>query len=74
MSLSGEAGNLSGRELLWPPFKQGGRGVALVRLGVGAGDAVIPPDSELARMIQSWAAHNEYLRMEVEGGHSGGDC
>jgi O-antigen ligase len=32
---------------------------------------VIPPDSELARMIQSWAAHNEYLRIEVEGGQLG---
>jgi hypothetical protein len=31
--LSSEAGNFSGRELLWPPVRAGGRGVALVRLG-----------------------------------------
>ncbi len=39
--------------------------------GVGAGNAIIPPDSELARIIQSWAAHNEYLRISVEGGQFG---
>ena len=69
--LSGEAGNLSGRELLWPPFEQAAAASPWFGWGVGAGNAVIPPDSELARMIQSWAAHNEYLRMEVEGGQLG---
>jgi O-antigen ligase len=69
--LSGEAGNLSGRELLWPPFEQAAAASPWFGWGVGAGNAVIPPDSELARMIQSWAAHNEYLRIEVEGGQLG---
>jgi O-antigen ligase len=38
---------------------------------VGAGNAVIAPGSELARTIQNWAAHNEYLRVLVEGGQLG---
>jgi O-antigen ligase len=39
--------------------------------GVGAGNAIIGPDSKLALLIQSHAAHNEYLRMLVEGGQIG---
>jgi O-antigen ligase len=69
--LNGEAGNLSGRELLWPPFEQAAAASPWLGWGVGAGNAIIPPDSELARMIQSWAAHNEYLRISVEGGRLG---
>ena len=69
--LNGEAGNLSGRELLWPPFERAAEASPWFGWGVGAGNAIIPPDSELARMIQSWAAHNEYLRLSVEGGQLG---
>ncbi len=69
--LSSEAGNFSGRELLWPPFEQAAAASPWFGWGVGAGNAIIPPDSELARMIQSWAAHNEYLRIAVEGGQLG---
>ncbi len=66
--LSNEAGNLSGRDLLWPPFEQAAAASPWVGWGLGAGNAIITPDSELARLIQTWAAHNEYLRMRVEGG------
>ncbi|HME26240.1 MAG TPA: O-antigen ligase family protein [Acetobacteraceae bacterium] len=69
--LSGEAANLSGRELLWPPFEQAAAASPWFGWGVGAGNAIIPQDSELAQMIRSWAAHNEYLRMSVEGGQLG---
>ena len=72
--LSNEAGNLSGRELLWPPFEQAAAASPWFGWGVGAGNAIIPPDSELARLIQTWAAHNEYLRMRVEGGRSAAVC
>ncbi|MEJ0015658.1 MAG: O-antigen ligase family protein [Acetobacteraceae bacterium] len=65
------AGNFSGRDLLWPPFEQAAAASPWVGWGVGAGNAVIPPDSEVARTIQSWAAHNEYLRVLVEGGQIG---
>jgi O-antigen ligase len=69
--LQGEAANLCGRELLWPSFQQAAAVSPWFGWGVGAGNAIIPADSELARMIQSWAAHNEYLRMSVEGGQVG---
>ena len=69
--LGSEAGNMSGRELLWPPFQQAAAASPWLGWGVGAGNAIIPPDSELAQIIQSWAAHNEYLRMLVEGGQIG---
>jgi O-antigen ligase len=69
--LGSEAANLSGRELLWPPFQQAAAASPWLGWGVGAGNAIIPPDSQLALTIQSWAAHNEYLRMLVEGGQIG---
>ena len=69
--LSIEAASLSGRDLLWPPFEQAAAASPWFGWGVGAGNAIIPPDSELARMMQTWAAHNEYLRMLVEGGQFG---
>jgi O-antigen ligase len=69
--LSNEAGNLSGRDLLWPEFERAAAASPWVGWGVGAGNTIIPPDSELVRLIQSWAAHNEYLRIYVEGGQLG---
>lgn len=69
--LSNEAGNLSGRDLLWPPFREAAAASPWFGWGIGAGNAIIPPTSELARVMQTWAAHNEYLRMAVEGGELG---
>jgi O-antigen ligase len=69
--LSNEAGHLSGRDLLWPPFEQAAAASPWFGWGVGAGNVIIPPDAELARLMQTWAAHNEYLRMRVEGGMIG---
>lgn len=69
--LGSQAGNLSGRELLWPPFEQSAASSPWFGWGLGAGNAVIPPDSELAQLIQTRAPHNEYLRILVEGGRFG---
>jgi O-antigen ligase len=69
--LSNEAGNLSGRDLLWPQFEQAAAASPWFGWGVGAGNAIILPDSELGRIMQTRAAHNEYLRMLVEGGQLG---
>jgi O-antigen ligase len=66
--LSNEAGSLSGRDLLWPPFEQAAAASPWFGWGVGAGNAIIPPESDLARLIQTLTAHNEYLRIQVEGG------
>jgi O-antigen ligase len=69
--MSTQAGNLSGRDLLWPPFEQAAATSPWFGWGVGAGNAIIPETSELAQLIQTRAAHNEYLRMLVEGGQFG---
>jgi O-antigen ligase len=66
-----ETANLSGRELLWPAFRTAAAQSPWFGWGLGAGNFIIPSDSLVARTLQTWAAHNEYLRMEVEGGEIG---
>jgi hypothetical protein len=63
--------HLSGRDLLWPAFEAAAEQSYWVGWGLGSGNVIIPPDSEVAQLLQTWAAHNEYLRMEVEGGQIG---
>jgi O-antigen ligase len=69
--LSSEPTNWSGRDLLWPPFQEAALSSPWFGWGIGAGNAVIDPNSKLAMLIQAHAAHNEYLRMTVEGGQIG---
>lgn len=69
--LTHEAGNLSGRTLLWPEFQAAADQSPWFGWGVGAGNVVIPPASLVAQTLHTWAAHNEYLRIEVEGGRIG---
>ncbi|MEA2741545.1 MAG: hypothetical protein QOH05_4852 [Acetobacteraceae bacterium] len=66
-----ETANLSGRGLLWPSFEQAADRSPWFGWGVGAGNAVISPDSAIVQQLHTWAAHNEYLRMNVEGGQIG---
>ncbi len=66
--LSSEPAHLSGRDLLWPPFQEVAAQSPWFGWGVGAGNAIIGPDSRLALLMQTRAAHNEYLRISVEGG------
>ncbi len=63
-----ETSNLSGRDLLWPRFEEAAALSPWLGWGVGAGNVVISPDGRLAQLLHTWAAHNEYLRIEVEGG------
>ncbi len=65
------ADNLSGREELWPSFEAAAAESPWLGWGVGAGNVIIPPTSDVARLMHTWAAHNEYLRMAVEGGQIG---
>ena len=62
------AGNLSGRAELWPAFEKAAAESPWFGWELGAGNVIISPDSDIARIMHTWAAHNEYLRMEVEGG------
>ncbi len=63
-----ETGNLSGREFLWPSFENAAAQSPWFGWGVGAGNAVISPQGRIAQLLHTWAAHNEYLRIQVEGG------
>lgn len=63
--------NLSGRQLLWPSFEHAAAGSQWLGWGVGAGNFIIPEGDPVAKLLQTWAAHNEYLRVQVEGGQLG---
>jgi O-antigen ligase len=63
-----ETANLSGRELLWPSFENASAQSPWFGWGTGAGNAVISPEGRIAQLLHTWAAHNEYLRIQVEGG------
>jgi O-antigen ligase len=69
--LLGNAGDLSGREELWPYFEQAAAGSPWLGWGLGAGNVVVPQDSEVVLVMHTWAAHNEWLRVLVEGGQLG---
>jgi O-antigen ligase len=66
-----ETGNLSGRELLWPSFEDAAARSPWFGWGTGSGNAVISPEGRIAQILHTWAAHNEYLRIQVEGGMIG---
>jgi O-antigen ligase len=63
-----ETANLSGRDMLWPKFEDAAARSPWFGWGIGAGNAVIPPDGPIVQILHTWAAHNEYLRIDVEGG------
>ena len=69
--LRGDAGGLSGRDLMWPYFSAAWDASPWVGWGVGAGKELVPVDAPLARLLGTNAAHNEYLRIGVEGGWVG---
>ncbi len=68
---TGEGGHLSGRDLLWPMFEAAAARAPWFGWGVGSGNLVIPRDGPIATLLGTWAAHNEYLRIQVEGGYVG---
>jgi O-antigen ligase len=67
----GEAGNLSNRGLIWPFFERAIAASPWFGWGVGAGKLVVPVNSDIGSLIGTNAAHNEYLRIGVEGGFTG---
>ncbi len=69
--LSNEAANLSGRDLIWPWFQDAWDESPWFGWGVGAGKVIVPEESTLAHLLGTTAAHNEYLRIGVEGGWFG---
>ncbi len=69
--LGADAAHLSGRELLWAAVDAAANEAPWFGWGLGAGNVVIPRDGPIAQLLHTWAAHNEYLRMRLEGGAIG---
>jgi O-antigen ligase len=69
--VAGDASHLSGRDLLWPEFEAASARAPWFGWGLGSGNLVIPRDGLIAQLLRTWAAHNEYLRIQVEGGYVG---
>ncbi len=69
--LAGDASHLSGRDLLWPEFEAASARAPWFGWGLGSGNLVIARDSLIVQLLRTWAAHNEYLRIQVEGGYIG---
>jgi O-antigen ligase len=69
--LRGDEAGLSGRDIIWPLFTRAWDASPWFGWGVGAGKVLVPEDDTLARMLGTTAAHNEYLRIGVDGGWVG---
>jgi O-antigen ligase len=69
--LTGDAESLSGRENIWPLFQDAWDASPWVGWGIGAAKMLVDPDSLLAHLLGTTTAHNEYLRMGVDGGWIG---
>jgi O-antigen ligase len=71
LAQSGDAANLSHRELIWPYFQAAIHSSPWFGWGLGAGKVIIPVTSALSLQLGTNAAHNEYLRIGAEGGVAG---
>jgi O-antigen ligase len=58
----------SGRDLMWPYFLEAIENRPLFGYGLGAGKLLVDPDDPLIKLLGTTAAHNEYLRLSVDGG------
>ena len=72
--LTTDAGHLSGRDHLWPLFEAAADGAPWFGWGVGAGNLIVPPESAVAKLLKTWAAHNEYLRIGWKAAGSAWVC
>jgi O-antigen ligase len=71
LTQAGEGLDLSNRGLVWPVFEQAVAASPWFGWGVGAGKVVVPVGSALGAILQTNAAHDEYLRIAAEGGFVG---
>ncbi|MBL6079835.1 O-antigen ligase family protein [Belnapia sp. T18] len=58
----------SGRDLMWPYFLDAIENRPLFGYGLGAGKLLVDPDDPLIKLLGTTAAHNEYLRLSIDGG------
>lgn len=69
--LATDADHLSGRDEIWPIFQSAWAESPWWGWGVGAGKVLLGLDAPIVRMLGTNAAHNEYLRIGVDGGYIG---
>lgn len=65
---AGNEVNFSGRDIIWPFFIAAIERRPLFGFGLGAGKLIVDPADPGIRYLGSNAAHNEYLRLSVDGG------
>jgi O-antigen ligase len=65
---SGNEFNFSGRDIIWPYFVNAIERRPLFGFGLGAGKLIVDPSDPGIKYLGSNAAHNEYLRLSVDGG------
>lgn len=68
LARQGDVTNLSNRNLIWPVYEAAFRGSPWFGWGTGAGKVVVPLGTPLWQRLGTNAAHDEYLRIAVEGG------
>ncbi len=71
LSDTNHGASLSGRDLIWPYFESAWDRSPVFGWGVGAAKVLVDPDSLTAKLLGTTAAHNEYLRIGVDGGYVG---
>ncbi|HTI03155.1 MAG TPA: O-antigen ligase family protein [Acidisoma sp.] len=67
----GDMTSLSNRNLIWPVYEAAFLRSPWFGWGTGAGKIVVPVGTPLWHLLGTNAAHNEYLRIAVEGGGFG---
>lgn len=71
LAAQGEVTSLSNRTLIWPVYEAAFWQSPWFGWGTGAGKVVVPVGTPLWQLLGTNAAHDEYLRIAVEGGAVG---
>jgi O-antigen ligase len=71
LASQGDVTNLSNRTLIWPVYEAAFARSPWFGWGSGAGKVLVPVGTLLWHLLGTNAAHDEYLRIAVEGGAIG---
>jgi O-antigen ligase len=71
LAAQGDVTDLSNRTLIWPVYEAAFTRSPWVGWGIGAGKVLVPVGTLLWHLLGTNAAHDEYLRMAVDGGAIG---
>jgi O-antigen ligase len=71
LASQGDVADLSNRTLIWPVYEAAFAGSPWFGWGTGSGKVLVPVGTLLWHLLGTNAAHDEYLRIAVEGGAVG---